>query len=310
MYKYIYSETNPELIISMEEIDDHIRLKLSNENFDSYFINNILPQLKTKNLNTVDLIKKLFYYNTEYIDNEGLFFISHSPLNHDKGVGVIEREKNINNPLFGYAILSHNSSPKWWKNLESFLKSLKKQSFDNSLFFFKTSLEVHNSIYLSSTSESRFLFGSTELITSSFWAVKNIALSIAGWDNDDPPMEFIIIGNKDLIPKPRSFCSDVVPCLLSVSANKIDGQIIDIIFSNYGSNYRVGDEIKICSIESSNDAIFRVNSVENNGAIKDVSLIVNGTNYTTGFPCEVYMHSYILVDSAEFLFPQHKDLFY
>lgn len=319
------------------ENSDHKRIFISSKNFDEFFSfithNNAFSPSKDKYKN---FIYDCFQDNTEYIEGKGLFFIQHLNAKHI--------------PPLCFMFVFFDSSPKWWESVfEKFLSDkfsiprfIKPAVLNWSLPEIESSLKDQLTFSVSAPDSIFYpdivpsariksnLNGSTELPSSQIIHLINYAMSLDGWDDNDWPFEFLVIGNEEL-PLPRIFSlghnhssltehteknnSDNIctfpqeselccgacdepqigsGCYLSIKTD--NGSVIDFSIIDAGEDYHINDVLEIILPKAKNAAIC-VTKVEK-GKIKSAEIVRAGTNYRDN----EYVMTYHSTSSAPYPF--------
>lgn len=276
------------------DMSDHHRfIRISNQSQEE-FINEIQKtQIKTKNQQSRDLISSYFKDTTVYEKESGLYIIRHLAFHQNEtGSKIPMPHENV----FCHSIFLHHSSPLWWENIEKFLDEDKNFDFRN----------YFNWPHLTSGEFPRKLInGSSEDPVDRYYVKKNIALNIQGWDFNDPPMEFIIIGNPSNIPIPRFSASGTEGLVISFSSNE-NGEMRNASVLDGGKNYFINDKV-LAHYGQISGAIVQVVEVDD-GVCTKVKVLSGGQNYPMIGTATTTMYGWDGV-FGETHFPKHPNLF-
>lgn len=273
----------------------HRLVYISDKNQEDFIQNILLTQVKTKNKLSRELIygylKSITTYNQEstFDDEYGLYQIRHF-------ANIAENNNKIepmtHNGTFCHSIFLHDSSPDWWKNMDTFLS--KEENLLLKYYFHWPHEENIDPINCSA-----------EDLCHEHYIKKNIALSISGWNPDDPPMEFLIFGDKSNVTIPR-FSSAGTSGLSVFFSSDENGQIISASVSEGGTNYFLNDRVSVRDGKGTG-AILKVTEVKN-GSAKNVSIISGGQNYILSGNANTIVYGWDGI-LGEHCFPKHPDLF-
>jgi len=224
--------------------------------------------------------------NSNY--NNGLYLIRH--------LSEITENSENKNPkshkgVFGHCIFFRESSPSWWKNMDIFLNDEKNFLLKR---FFKWPLKTNS-----------LTDGNGEYFIEEFYVRKNIALHIEGWDDDDPPMQFLIIGNPSNIPVPRFSSSGTEGLVISFSSNE-NGEMRNASVLDGGKNYFINDKV-LAHYGQISGAIVQVTEVDD-GVCTKVKVLSGGQNYPMIGTATTTMYGWDGV-FGETYFPKHPNLF-
>lgn len=271
----------------------HRFIRISNQNQEE-FINEIQKtQIKTKNQQSRDLISSYFENKTIYEKESGLYIIRH--------LASFREETSQKTPMphqgvFCHSIFLHHSSPEWWENIEKFLDQDENLHLRN----------YFNWPHLTDGPfPSRLLNGSSEDYVDWHYVKKNIALNIQGWDFNDPPMEFIIIGNPSNIPIPRFSAAGTEGLVISFSSNE-NGEMRNASVLDGGKNYFINDKV-LAHYGQISGAIVQVTEVDD-GVCTKVKVLSGGQNYPMIGTATTTMYGWDGV-FGETYFPKHPNLF-
>jgi len=272
----------------------HRLVYISDENQEDFIQSILLTQVKTKNQKSRDLIygylKSITTYDEQStFDNEsGLYQIRHF-------ANIEENDKlkpMTHNGTFCHSIFLHDSSPDWWKNMDKFLS--KEENLLLKYYFYWPHEENIDPINCSA-----------EDLCHEHYIKKNIALSIPGWNPDDPPMEFFIFGDKSNVRVPRFSSAGTFGLNVFFSSDE-NGKIINASVAEGGTNYFLNDRVSVHDGKGAG-AILKVTEVKN-GSVENVSIISGGQNYISIGDANTIVYGWdgMLGESS---FPQHPDLF-
>ncbi|NBS88409.1 hypothetical protein EBS67_00090 [bacterium] len=270
----------------------HHSVYISDKSQDNFIKEILENQVKTKNIDNISSIVSYIKSNTIYVEKNGLYMERHL------GIGRPDENGNIivtpfpHIGTFCHVVYFFNSSPDWWKNIQIISEKYNIFYFLEAIEYFKQRVGVS-------------LAGSSELRPDYYYMAKNIALSTEGWDFNDPPLEFIIFGDKEKLPVPRFSVVDTKGLIVGLSSK--DGAVKTANVVDGGNNYDINDEVDVYFV-GSEGAKLRVAEVEN-GSVTKLTIINEGKNYPLFCTAITGLYNFESNIRGQYFFPQHEALF-